>query len=87
MSMKLMNEEVDRNFDAFLDKLTSLLPTHSGQYALMRNGEIDDFFESDIEALTAGRLRFSDSLFSIQEITDRPVDLGFFSHAINTRIA
>lgn len=87
MNMSIINDEVDRNFDAFLEKLEPLLQSNGGQYALMRKGEIEGFFSSDIEALSAGRSRFSDCLFSIQEITDRPVDLGFFSHAINTRIA
>jgi len=79
--------EVDRNFDVFLASLESLMTSHSGQFVLLKSGRIEDFFPTQDAALKAGRTRYPDRIFSIQEVTDRPVDLGFFSHAIDTRIA
>ena len=79
--------EVDRNFDALTAILGDLLSKHAGEFALMRAGEVVEFFASETEAVSCGRQRYSDGMFSVQEITDRPADLGFFSHAIHTRIA
>ena len=79
--------EVDRNFDVFLTSLESLMTSHSGQFVLLKSGQIEDFFPMQDAALKAGRTRYPDRIFSILEGTDRPVDLGFFSHAIDTQIA
>jgi hypothetical protein len=72
--------EVDRNYDSFLRQLALLLPEHRNQYALMREGEILGFFDRPGDAYRAGLARFADGVFSIQEITDEPIDLGFWSH-------
>jgi hypothetical protein len=72
--------EVDRNYDAFVRVLASLLPDHRDEYALMRDGEIVDFFAKPGEANRAGVETFPDGIFSIQEVTDEPIDLGFWSH-------
>jgi hypothetical protein len=79
--------EVDRNYDAFVAHLPTLLNEHRDKFALMRAGAIVGFHESSGAALAVGHKTFGETPFSIQEITDRPVDLGFFSHAIDTRIA
>jgi hypothetical protein len=85
--MRSQDEEVDVNYDAFIVLLHELLPTRRGKYALLRHGEIVDFFDTAAFALAAGRDRFTDGFYSIQEVTDRPVDLGFFSHAVHPRLA
>lgn len=72
--------EVDRNYDAFLRALATILPTHRGQYALMRQGKIVGYFDRPGAANIAGFERFKDGVFSIQEVTDEPIDLGFWSH-------
>ena len=60
--------------------LGDLITDHRDQYALMRAGEIVAFFNEPGDAYRAGLERFSDQVFSIQEVTDEPIDLGFFSH-------
>jgi hypothetical protein len=75
--------EVDRNLEAFRVQLSSLLRTHAGKYALMRHQEIVGFFDTLADALVAGQKLYSDQLFSIQEVTETSVDLGFFSHAVH----
>jgi len=46
----------------------------------MKNGEVIGFFDRPGTAYTQGISLFPDRLFSIQEVTDEPIDLGFFSH-------
>lgn len=79
--------EVDRNFDAFEAILPSILSNHRGEFALLKDGSVVAYFSSEAEALAAGRQQFDDGIYSVQEVTDRPVDLGFFSHAVNPRLA
>jgi len=73
-------EEVDRNYDAFMRVLGSILDEHRDQLALMRDGEIVGYFDKPGDAYRAGLERFADGIFSIQEVTDEPIDLGFWSH-------
>jgi hypothetical protein len=87
MEHSAFDTEVDHNFDAFEAMLGSILPVHRGEFALMKLREVISYFPNEAAALAAGRARFPDGVFSVQEVTDRPVDLGFFSHAINPRIA
>lgn len=72
--------EVDQNYDAFQRMLNAWLPCHRGQYALMRSRQLVDFFDLPGDAYRAGTSRFNDGLFSIQEVTDEPIDLGLWSH-------
>lgn len=72
--------EVDRNYDAFMRMLGSILSEHRDQLALMRDGRIVGYFDRPREALQAASELFADGIFSIQEVTDEPIDLGFWSH-------
>lgn len=83
----MLEEEIDRNFAAFEAILPVLMTSRAGAHALLRHAEVVDFYDSVSAALAAGRSRFHDGMYSVQEVTDRPVDLGFYSHAINTRLA
>ena len=87
MDATAFDAEVDRNFDVFEAALPDLLGSHRGEFALIRRGKLISFHQSESDALSKGRSHFGDGLFSVQEVTDRPVDLGFFSHAVNPRIA
>ena len=80
MDMERQRQEVDRNYDVFMRQLASLLAEHRDEYALMRDGQIIGFFRKPGEANRVGVERFPDGIFSIQEVTDEPIDLGFFSH-------
>jgi hypothetical protein len=80
MDEERQRQEVDRNYDIFMRQLATLLPEHRDQYALMRDGEIVGFFAKPGDAYRAGLELFPDEIFSLQEVTDEPIDLGFFSH-------
>jgi hypothetical protein len=48
----------------------------------MRDGQIIEFFDTARDAYVTGQQLFKeDQLFSVQEVIETPVDLGFFSHA------
>ena len=85
MGQDKFEAEVDANYEAFEAMLPKLMREHAGKTVLLRKGNVEGIFADSAVALAAGRERFEDGLFSIQEVTDRPVDLGFFSHALDTR--
>ena len=85
--MDAIEAEADANPEAFLAMLPELIRTHAGQYVLLRHRQAADFFASGTLATAAGRQQFPDGLYSVQEVTERPVDLGFFSHAIDLGLA
>lgn len=80
MTSVVQRLQIDQNYDAFQRTLASILPEHRSEHALMRNREIVGYFASAGDAYRAGLVRFPDGVFSIQEVTDDPVDLGLFSH-------
>jgi len=80
MDRERQNVEVDRNYDAFVRMLGTILPEHRDQLALMRDGKVVAYFDKPGDAHRAGMERFDDEIFSIQEVTDEPIDLGFWSH-------
>lgn len=77
--------EVKRNYDAFMQQLPQLLVMHRGKFALMRDGNVIEFFDTSADAYRAGQKLYPDQRFSIQQVIDSPVDLGFFSHALPLR--
>jgi hypothetical protein len=77
--------EVKRNYEAFRQKLPELLQTHRGKFALMHAAEIAEFFDTAGDAYKVGTKNYGAGNFSIQEVTDSSVDLGFFTHAVPER--
>jgi hypothetical protein len=81
MTSQRQREEIDRNYEAFMAMLPSLLDEHRDQEALMRNGRIVGYFDKAVDAYQAGVERFPDGIFSVQEVTDEPVHLGYWANA------
>jgi hypothetical protein len=75
--------QVDLNFEAFQKALPELLRTHAGKYAVMHDGEIVAFFDSMGDAVRFGHAKFGNLNFSLQEVTSRNVNLGFYSYALH----
>ena len=75
--------EVDANYEAFKELLPKLLEQHDGKFALMRNRKLVDMFESVNDAVVFAKGNYDDDLFSVQEISNRNINLGYFSHASN----
>ena len=79
------DQEIAQNFEYFQNALPTLLPKHRGEYALLRAREIVGIFPTPIAAMSEGHSRFSDGVFSVQRVADRPFDLGFLSYGENDR--
>ena len=82
---KSNESEVQRNYEAFRQKLPELLQVHRGKFALMHHRDIVDFFDTAGDAYKFGVKQYGAGEFSIQEVTDSSVDLGFFTHAVPER--
>ena len=77
-------QQVEKNFEAFQKELPKLLKKHRDAFALMRDGKVVEIFDDLGKAHRKGFELYEDEVFSIQEITDRSINLGFFSHALHT---
>ena len=84
MTENNIQTEIDQNFEAFEAQLPSIIKSHRGKFALMHNKEIVSYYSTWEDARTTGEKFFS-GVYSVQEVTDQPEDLGFFSHAVNFR--
>lgn len=73
--------EIERNYAAFMDMLDRLLVSDAGKYALLQAQKLIGIYPTAKAAGAAGYSKFSDSPFSIQLVSNEPVDLGFYSHA------
>ena len=75
--------EIDRNYDFFQRNLAGYLVNHRGEYALLKNAAVVEFYPLPGEAYRAGLARYGDEPFSIQEVEDRPAEMGMMSLALN----
>ena len=72
---------IEINLRFFRTLLPSLINEHRGRYALLRDETLVGVYDTVRDAkLTADRF-FEDGNYSIQQITETPVNLGFYSHA------
>jgi hypothetical protein len=83
--MDTQREQVERNFEAFRAMLPSILPLHQNKYLLMKDGAAVGFYSTLEDACVTANQFYRDEPFSVQKVTDTPVDLGFFSHAVPSR--
>ena len=83
MTSSTRSSEVDRNYAAFSKRLPELLKTHQGKFAVMHDGEIVEFFDTLSDAVRFGRAKYGEPhAFSIQEVTSRNLNLGFYAYAV-----
>lgn len=80
MDADALRAEIQVNYDAFQRALATLLPGQQNRYALLRHGEVIDFFARPGQADLAGSQRFADGLYSIQQVIDEPVELGVYAN-------
>jgi hypothetical protein len=81
--MSNIQEEVDRNYEAFQKELPILITKYRGQYALMKDQKIINFFSTAEDARAAAVAFIPDHMFSIQQVIDAPIDLGYFNYAVS----
>jgi hypothetical protein len=73
--------EVAANFQAFEAELPDLLRQHAGKYAAYRDRKLVGIFDNFSEADADCDGRFDDGRFSVQEITNEPLDLKWLRYA------
>lgn len=73
--------EIATNFDWFQRTLAEHLRAHAGEYVLLKHGRAHGYFPSAAEADHEGWTRFADHLYSIQQVTPEPVELGVYANA------
>ncbi len=73
--------EVAANYEVFQAALPELLQHRRGSYVVYRHQQFVDFFDTFHDALAYCIDAYSDRLFSIQEITDEPLILGWLPDA------
>lgn len=78
--MDARQKTVDKNYAAFRKALPGIMQQQAGRFALMRHAGIVDFFDTAIDAATAGKHLYEDGEFSIQKVTQTPINLGRFSY-------
>ena len=79
MDVEKLNAEVERNYDAFQRSMSSFMPEHYRQYALLRHGRVVDFFADAERAEECGE-HFADGIYSIQLVDPEPINLGLYSN-------
>jgi hypothetical protein len=74
------------NYSYFQGVVASLMEDHEGQVALIRDCAIIAYYDTAGEAVAEGARQFGDLPFSVQRVINRPIDLGFLSHAAHNGI-
>lgn len=72
-------EEIARNYDYLMRNLARFMLEQAGRYATISHQRIVGFYDDPLDAARAGRGASGDGLYSIQEVTDQPVDLGIYA--------
>ncbi len=74
--------EVDNNFAYFKAHFEEFKEEHFQEFALLHHQKIINFFESENDAMTIGMHNYKEGNFSIQQVTDARIDLGYQSYVI-----
>jgi hypothetical protein len=82
MDQQRLRDEIAHNFDALQRSLGKYLATELNRYAMMRDRAVVAFFDTPSAADLAGAQRFQDGIYSIQQITDEPVEFGIYANAV-----
>ena len=64
----------ERNIAAFQAILPELLRTHAGHFALMRDGKIVQFFNTDVDAMAYGVQTYADGLYAILGVSEQAIE-------------
>jgi hypothetical protein len=83
MGSTMAASQVDKNYAAFKSHLRELLESHPGKQALLHDGEIVEILDTLSDAIKFGNCKFGAGNYSVQEITNRPAEMGWHSHAMH----
>ncbi len=66
-----------RNFEALVRLPKSEFQINLGKFALVRDGHVISYFDTNRAALTDAHSRFRDGRYSVMRVEPQPVDMGF----------
>ncbi|MDR3195367.1 MAG: hypothetical protein LBT58_01010 [Endomicrobium sp.] len=72
-----IQEEVDANYEFFKTQLNQTVADHLGQYVLLKNKTIVDYFDTLDDAQKYADTLYKDGLYSIQKVENAVLNLGF----------
>jgi len=79
---KTQQQEVDENYREFVKILPSIIGLHMNKFALMKDGGIKGYFSTFEDASAAASQFITDGIYSIQQVSNAVVDLGFYNYAV-----
>ncbi len=74
--------KVKENFDYFRKQLPTIAVAKRGKTALLHEKQIDGFYNTDEEAIEEGIKKYGLGNFSVQQVGEPPIELGFQSYAL-----
>ncbi len=74
--------KVKENFDYFQSQLPTIAAAKRGKFALLHEKQIQDFYDSDYEAIESGIEKYGWGNFSVQEVGASRIELGYQSYAL-----
>jgi hypothetical protein len=77
-----MPSQADVNYEAFKKLLPELVKTHAGKFAVMHDGKVVEYFDTLADAAKCGVGTYGQGKFSVQEVTSKEINLGFYSYAL-----
>lgn len=80
--IKKAQKEVDSNYDFFKTQIAQLKNDHLNEFALLHNKKINSFFISEDDAINVGTEKYGEGNFSVQQVNDNSIELGYQSHVI-----
>ena len=81
-----MENQIDKNYDAFRKKLPELLKDKSNlnKFSLWHKQEMVDIYDTEADAIKVGKEKYKAfGNFSVQKITEEIIDLGYISTMSN----
>ncbi|MYE38433.1 MAG: hypothetical protein F4X82_02870 [Candidatus Spechtbacteria bacterium SB0662_bin_43] len=70
------------NYDFFLEKKDTIPPEHSDKFVLIYKKKFVGYFDTENDAFRVGFEKYGNGKFSIQKVSDEPVDLGIISYTL-----
>ncbi len=75
-------KEVRENYDFFKTQISQLKDGYLNKFALLHHKEITNFFTSEDDAIEIGIEKYGEGKFSVQQVNDSNIELGYQSHVI-----
>lgn len=85
-TLEEIQQEVDNNYQFFLKEKSKIPSDLSNKYVLIRKAEFIEYFDSMDDAIKYAKKVYEDRLYSVQKVSDMPINLGFIGTLINAKI-